>query len=604
MRVLLIEDNLGDAELVQEMLKEAPGSFTIHVAERLGIGLKFLASHDVDVVLLDLGLPDSRGLETFTKLQTRFSHLPVVIMTGSNDEALGIQAVQHGSQDYLVKGQVEGRLLRRTLVYAIERKKAEEAIRLAKEEWELTFNSVPDLIAILDKQHRVIRVNRAMADRLGTSPEKCVGLLCYEAVHGLSCPPDFCPHSLTCQDGKEHIAEVNEPRLGGIFLVSTTPMCDGNGFPIGSIHVARDITDRKRAEENLLERERFLERLAELNPAVISVTDLTNNQEIYSSKPGAAGLALLGYKPEEIKDVANFSASIIYPGDIERMVADVAELKKVNDNRTRDIEVRAKAADGRWRWFQVLYVIFKRDHNGLPLQAMSVARDITDRKEAEQLKDDFISLVSHEIRTPLTVLIGALGTAMTEGISPEDSRSMLREAMEGAESLNHIVDNLLELSRYQSNRLILKKEPINIVAFIRSLTEKEQIHSSNHRLVVDIPEGLPPVPADKVRVELILVNLLSNAVKYSAEGTEIRLSVQWQPDTLVISVTDQGIGIPSEQRARLFQPFERLENVLKPARGLGLGLLVCKRLVEAHSGKIWVESEPGKGSTFSFTLPL
>ncbi len=201
MRVLIIEDNPGDTEFVQEMLKETTGNFTINVAEKLVTGLKFLSSHDVDVVLLDLGLPDSRGLETFTTLQTQFSHLPIVIMTGSNDETVGVQAVQLGAQDYLVKGQADSRLLRRTLVYAIERKKAEEAILQAKEEWELTFNSVPDLIAIMDTQHRILRVNKAMADRLGLTPEKCIGLHCYEAVHNLPCPPDFCPHALTCQDG-------------------------------------------------------------------------------------------------------------------------------------------------------------------------------------------------------------------------------------------------------------------------------------------------------------------------------------------------------------------------------------------------------------------
>jgi len=233
-----------------------------------------------------------------------------------------------------------------------------------------------------------------------------------------------------------------------------------------------------------------------------------------------------------------------------------------------------------------------------------VARDITERKEAEQIKDEFIGLVSHEIRTPLTTLMGALGVAMTEGITPEDARVMLQEALAGAETLGHIVDNLIELSRYQSNRLTLQKEPIDIGEVVQSVAERERTEANGHRLLVDIPEGLPPVAADKVRVELVLANLLSNAVKYSPEGKEIRLSVRQQPKSLVVSVSDQGAGIPAEHQARLFQPFERLEDSSKSVKGLGLGLLVCKRLVEAHGGKIWVESAAGKGSTFSFTLPL
>jgi PAS domain S-box-containing protein len=132
-----------------------------------------------------------------------------------------------------------------------ERKRIEEAIIRAKEEWERTFDTVPDLIAILDKEHRVVRVNQAMAQRLRLAPDKCIGTRCYEVVHGLSCPPEFCPHSQTCRDGREHVAEVHESILGGDFLVSTTPLCDPEGQLVGSVHVARDITERKAAEDQL-----------------------------------------------------------------------------------------------------------------------------------------------------------------------------------------------------------------------------------------------------------------------------------------------------------------------------------------------------------------
>jgi PAS domain S-box-containing protein len=120
-----------------------------------------------------------------------------------------------------------------------------------KQLWERTFNSVPDLIAILDRDHRVLQVNRALAERLGRAAEECVGLLCYEAVHGLDQPPFFCPHALTMIDGEPHTAEVHEERLGGDFLVTTTPLCDEAGRVIGSVHVGRDITEQKQAHDSL-----------------------------------------------------------------------------------------------------------------------------------------------------------------------------------------------------------------------------------------------------------------------------------------------------------------------------------------------------------------
>jgi len=140
------------------------------------------------------------------------------------------------------------------------RKMATESLRRAKEEWERTFDSVPDLITILDNRHRVLRVNRAMAHRLGVKPEECVGLSCYEAVHGTSVPPDFCPHSKTIEDGCEHIAELHVQRLGGDFMVTTTPLLDEKGERIGSVHIAHDITERKRAEERILRHVKELER--------------------------------------------------------------------------------------------------------------------------------------------------------------------------------------------------------------------------------------------------------------------------------------------------------------------------------------------------------
>jgi PAS domain S-box-containing protein len=132
-----------------------------------------------------------------------------------------------------------------------EHKQIEEAIIRAKEEWERTFDTIPDLITILDDRHRIVRANKAMANRLGVDVECCAGLVCHEVVHGLSESPAFCPHSLTCRDGQQHIVEVHEPQLGGYFLVSTTPIFDLAGKLVGSVHVAHDITERKAAEDQL-----------------------------------------------------------------------------------------------------------------------------------------------------------------------------------------------------------------------------------------------------------------------------------------------------------------------------------------------------------------
>jgi signal transduction histidine kinase len=244
---------------------------------------------------------------------------------------------------------------------------------------------------------------------------------------------------------------------------------------------------------------------------------------------------------------------------------------------------------------------------GVGILVSKLLDNMTKLKKLDQLKDDFIGLVSHELRSPMTVITGAINTALTEAerLSPEETRQLLKDAALEAELLSNILGNLLELSRVQANRLFLHTEPIDIRRVIQDAVEGIKRQSSAHQFTVSLPRKLPPVHADPLRLERILYNLLENAVKYSPQGGKIRVSVKPEKEHLIISVSDQGIGISAADQAKLFAPFQRLEE-FRPegARGVGLGLLVCRRLVEAHGGRIWVESELGRGSTFFFTLPL
>ncbi|MEJ2740125.1 MAG: HAMP domain-containing sensor histidine kinase, partial [Dehalococcoidia bacterium] len=222
----------------------------------------------------------------------------------------------------------------------------------------------------------------------------------------------------------------------------------------------------------------------------------------------------------------------------------------------------------------------------------------------EHIKDEFISLVSHELRTPMTVITGALSVAMDRGISSDDSKQLLQEAVHSSADLAQILDNMLELSRYQSNRLQLTVTRTNIVQLLQNIAETEKKRLDSHSLSLEIADGLPPIDVDEIRVCQIMRNLISNSVKYSPSNTEIHVSVGKNDEHILVGIRDEGNGISPEDQARLFQPFERLQQNSSNKPGLGLGLLVCRRLVEAHGGKIWVDSKPGKGSTFWFTLPL
>ena len=226
-------------------------------------------------------------------------------------------------------------------------------------------------------------------------------------------------------------------------------------------------------------------------------------------------------------------------------------------------------------------------------------------RKIDQLKDEFVGMVSHELRTPLTVILGALNTVMTEGdrLSRKDIKQLIGDAYYEAETLSDILANLLELARAQGNRLQINEEPVNIRETINIVIKKINQQNPHRQVNVECDES-STVNADRIRLQRILHNLLDNAVKYSSPGTRIEVFVKKLNNEVIIGVKDKGVGIPSELQGKLFEPFQRLEQPNNKAAGTGLGLVVCRRLVEAHGGRMWVESQPGEGSTFQFTLPM
>jgi PAS domain S-box-containing protein len=242
MRVLLIENNPGDARLVQEILKGARGTFTISVAEKLGLGMKLLLSQDVDVVLLALNLPDSHGLIALTELQTRFSRMPIVIMTSHDDEELAHKAVQLGAQDYLAKGNVNGELLRRTLEYAIERKKSEVALRTAHDELELR---VEERTQELKKAERGLKeLNETLEERVAERTAELLGV------------------NIFLRNSRRATLNIMEDALAS-----------RKGAEEANVELWQEVAERKRGEAALLRLNKALKALSDSSQAVIRAKD-------------------------------------------------------------------------------------------------------------------------------------------------------------------------------------------------------------------------------------------------------------------------------------------------------------------------------------------
>jgi len=361
----------------------------------------------------------------------------------------------------------------------------------------------------------------------------------------------------------------------------------------------RNMEAHKRAEEALRASEERFRALTESTSDWVWEVDVDGVYTYASPKVKD----LLGYEPEEVIGKTPFD---LMPPEEAKCIAE--EFRAIVDSQRpfARLENTNLHKDGRLIVLDTSGEPFF-DADGRLCGYRGIDRDITERKKLDQLKDEFISLVSHELRSPLTVIIGAISTALSEEtrLSREEMHQLLQDAAWEADALSHLLGNLLELSRAQADRLFIHAEPVSVESAVQDAVEKVGRQSSAHRFVIELPTGLPSVHADPLRLERILYNLLENAVKYSPQGGEIRVLAKPEEDRLVIGIADQGVGISLQDQAKLFGPFQRLEDSrLEGVKGAGLGLLVCRRLVEAHGGRIWLESEPGQGSTFFFTLPL
>lgn len=247
------------------------------------------------------------------------------------------------------------------------------------------------------------------------------------------------------------------------------------------------------------------------------------------------------------------------------------------------------------------------DSEGTLVNIVGSLHDVTRYREAEEMKSMFISVISHELKTPVALIKGYASTLRREDANWDAGtvHESLAIIEEESDRLHRLIDNLLEASRIQAGTLKLELDDVSIPRLAAKTVERFRVQATSHDLVLGFPPEFPPAWADEERLESVFANLIGNAIKYSPGGGTIRVGGSALPDHLELFVSDEGEGIPAEKQSRLFQPFYRVDSGLeRRTQGVGLGLFLAKAIIEGHGGHIWVESTPGRGSTFRFTLPL
>jgi two-component system sensor histidine kinase KdpD len=244
-------------------------------------------------------------------------------------------------------------------------------------------------------------------------------------------------------------------------------------------------------------------------------------------------------------------------------------------------------------------------HNIRLFEAEARARKAAE--QANELKLRFLAMISHELRTPLTSIKGFATTLLAEDVTWDaaSQRDFIETINQEADKLTDMIDQLLDLSRLGAGVLRIHPAPHALTRIIATAMAQLQTIATHYHLLIDVPEQLPPVMADRQRVAQVVTNLVDNAAKYSPRGTEITISASASDEYVQLNVSDQGSGIPAAEREQVFEAFQRgTGESTRRTKGAGLGLAICKGLIEAHSGRIWIADQTGPGTTISFTLPV
>jgi PAS domain S-box-containing protein len=482
----LIEDNAGDARLIQVMLTEeklAVGN--LERVDRLSRGIDRLAEGNIDAVLLDLGLPDSQGLNTFEKVYAVAQKLPILILTAYKDDAFALEAVRRGAQDYLIKGKIDSALLARAITYAVERKKLEETVekrtlllKVSEEKYRTLFDSIDEAFCIIEM----------------------------------------------------------------IF--------DADGKPIDY---------------------RFLE----INASFEKQTGLHD----------ATGKRMRSLAPNHEAYWFEIYGKVALTGKSVRFTNEARAL-----NRWYDV-FAFPVGEGKIRKVAVLF------------------NDITQRRNLErQLQDSerlaaigaTAGMVGHDIRNPLQSIIGEIFLSKKEidDLPKSDAKRYLKDSFQSIEDnafyINKIISDLQDYAK-PLKPLIEETNFKKIAEDVFSTLKAPE----NIKVVYRIEPYFTKLMTDPSAMKRILTNLCSNAIQAMPEGGKLTLNAAKKDDEIFISVQDTGLGIPLENRDKLFKPLFTTK-----AKGQGFGLAVVKKLTEALNGKVSVESEVGKGTRFTLEFPL
>jgi PAS domain S-box-containing protein len=625
LKILIVEDDIVDRKSLQRLLSQSTLSISdIKSAECLDTALGFLDKDHFDIVFLDLGLPDSQGIESFSAIYAKTPNVPVIVLSGLDDEETAVMAVKKGVQDYFVKGQIDSNLLTRAVRYAIERKRTSKILDEKQKNIEAIFDAAPIGMMLIDEHKAVKRVNDAIRQILNKDYRQIINqrfgdaLGCVNAISigkgcGNSPACEVCRlHKIidTVLDSQQPVREVeiqltlkiDDRQLTRWFLINGVPaMIDGHRCAVLAVN---DITKSKTAERERQLAEDKYRTIFENSAVSISLVD--EQERLISWNKFTENLLGMDKEDLYLKPVQSF-----YP---EGQWQKIRALNIRQKGLRRHLETKMVKKNGGLIDVDVSLSVLKNPE-GKVIGSIGVISDITERKRAEEelkeameTKSQFISTVSHELRTPLASMKEAISIVLEEvsGKINKDQKNFLSIAQRNIDRLARLINEVLDFQKLSANKMKLHMQENDISEVVKDACHTMALYAEKKRvkLSIKLDDDLPKAGFDSDGIMQVLTNLISNSIKFTPEKGQISVFVQHKGENLVIRVSDTGTGIPKEALTKIFDQFYQVHQPGQQVKGTGLGLAIVKKIVMMHGGRIEVESEVGQGTTFTVFLPL
>ncbi len=626
--ILLIEDNSDDVLLVEAYLPMEYCSLTW--GKNAATARDLLHTQNFDLALLDHGLPDTNSLSFLEELRQIKPNLPIIVLTGRNDEALAVSAIKKGAVNYLLKEEIPDHLW--AAVREVVGEPSQTARQTAPQTGELFINraagiykvlleTMNEACFVLDFKGIITLANEALANLVGKSVNQLIGSNGFKL---------FDPDTAACLAESINAPSFSYPNKGNRFEgrinngVSTTPVMistrsivsdDGGKSPDagkyeGTLVMVSDVSELVVARETLtnllqMEENQRIQLQSMIEASRDGIIWIDADQRIAVINQQAIALMGLPYTPEDY--IGILAADFIEP--FNESHPNIFHLSQITPNPPKMDEGNYPNGELTLSPKIIKWVTMPIHAGNSPIGWMTVLYDVTQERELTHLRDEFVHMVVHDLKNPINAVLSSLefvqeldSTTPDQTLTPQQER-LMRTATKGASGAIDLVNDILMVYRLENNELPLHKEPVipqfivqEILETLAPLGRARNISFNN-----TFSDAIPSLWADPALVRRIFHNLLDNALRYAPNNSDITLTAaESDSDNMVqFSIGNVGKPIPEELQGRLFQKFAAGKE---HKGGNGIGLNFCKLAVEAHEGKIWFDSEDA-GTTFHFILP-